>query len=103
MSPYTNLSLFLIISSTHYISHPKILKKSAATVVFITKISQVLVLKKIVNSTQTFLLACGLVVVPLHKLFSLVHQTAIILTDKTQFHLFHMQKNIIIFPFLGNM
>ena len=34
MSPYTNLSLFLIISSKNYISDPKILTKGAATVVF---------------------------------------------------------------------
>ena len=29
---------------------------------------------------------------PLHKLFSLIRQTAIILKDKTQFLLFHTQK-----------
>ena len=40
MPPYTNLSLFLIISSKIYISHPKILTKSAATVVFVRKMSQ---------------------------------------------------------------
>ena len=34
MPPYTNLSLFLIISSKSYISDPKILTKGAATVVF---------------------------------------------------------------------
>ena len=34
MPPYTNLSLFLIISSKNYISDPKILTKGAATVVF---------------------------------------------------------------------
>ena len=36
----TNLSLFLIISSKSYISHPNILRKSAATVVFDRKVSQ---------------------------------------------------------------
>ena len=40
MPPYTNISLFLIISSKNYISHPKILKKSAATMVFVRKVSQ---------------------------------------------------------------
>ena len=40
MSPYTNFSLFLIISSKTYSSHPKILTKSAATVVFVRKVSQ---------------------------------------------------------------
>ena len=40
MPPYTNLSLFLIISSKNYISHPKILIKSAATMVFGRKVSQ---------------------------------------------------------------
>ena len=34
MPSYTNLSLFLIISSENYISDPKILTKGAATVVF---------------------------------------------------------------------
>ena len=58
------------------------------------KCPRVLVLKKIVNSTQTFLLACDVAVVPLHKLFSLIRQTAIILKDKTQFLLFHTRKKI---------
>ena len=49
----------------------------------------VLVLKKIVNSSQTFPMACEVAVVPLHKLFSLIHQTAISLKDKTQFLLFY--------------
>ena len=40
MPPYTNLSLFLIISSEKYISHPKISMKSAATVVFVRKVAQ---------------------------------------------------------------
>ena len=57
------------------------------------KCPRVLILKKIVNSTQTFPLACDVVVVPLHKLFSLICQTAIILKDKTQFLLFPLPKN----------
>ena len=36
----------------------------------------------IVNSTRTFLLACDVAVVLLHKLFSLIRQTVIILNDK---------------------
>ena len=40
MLPYTNLSLFLIMSSKNYIFHPKILMKSAATMVFGRKMSQ---------------------------------------------------------------
>ena len=40
MPPYTNLSLFLIISSKNYIFHPKTLTKSAATVAFVWKVSQ---------------------------------------------------------------
>ena len=40
MSPYKNLSLFLIISSKNKISYPKILMKSEATVVFGRKASQ---------------------------------------------------------------
>ena len=64
------------------------------------KVSQVLVLKKIVNSTQTVPLTCDVVVVPLHKLFSLLHQTAIILKDKTQFLLIHTQKKISFQSFL---
>ena len=39
MAPYTNLSLFLIISSKNNISYPKILMKSEATVVFGRKAS----------------------------------------------------------------
>ena len=56
------------------------------------KCPRVLILKKIVNSTQTFPLACNVAVVPLHKLFSLIPQTAIILKDKTQFLLFDARK-----------
>ena len=37
----------------------------------------------IVNSTQTFPLACDVVVVPLHKLFSFIRQTVTILKDNS--------------------
>ena len=40
MLPYTNLSLFLIMSSKNYIFHPKTLMKSAPTIVFGRKMSQ---------------------------------------------------------------
>ena len=40
MPHYTNLSLFLIISSKNYIPHPNILMKSAATIVFGRRVSQ---------------------------------------------------------------
>ena len=40
MPPYTNLSLFLIISSKNYISDPKILTKGAEIVVFVRKVAQ---------------------------------------------------------------
>ena len=40
MQPYTNFSLFLIISSKNYISHPPKITKSAATVVFVRKVPQ---------------------------------------------------------------
>ena len=40
MPPYTNLSLFLIISSKNYISYGKTLMKSAAIVAFTRKVSQ---------------------------------------------------------------
>ena len=41
MPPYTNLSLFLIISSKNYLPHPKILMKSARKcIVFDRKVSQ---------------------------------------------------------------
>ena len=102
MSPYTNLSLFLIIISKNYISHPKILMKCAATVVFVRKVSQGSSFKK-VNSTQTFPLACDVVVVLLHKRFSFICQTAIILKDKTQFLLFHPRKIIIILIIILNL
>ena len=69
-SPYTNVSSSLIISSKNYISYPKILMKSAASVT--GKCPRVLVLKKIVNSNQPFLLPCDVVVVLLHKPFSLI-------------------------------
>ena len=39
MPPYTNLSLFLIINSKTYVSHQNILTTSAATVVFVRKVS----------------------------------------------------------------
>ena len=57
------------------------------------KCPRILVFLKIVNSTQTFPLACDVAVVPLYKLFSLIRQTAIILKDKTQFLLFHLRTN----------
>ena len=94
MPPYTTLSLFLIITSKNYISHLKTLTQSAATVLFVRKVSQGSSLKKIVNSTETFPLACDAVVVPLHKLFSLIFQTTIIVKDKTQFLLFRTRKKI---------
>ena len=56
MSPYTNLSLFLIINFINYISHPNILMKKAATVVFGRKASQGCSFK-IVNSNETFIIA----------------------------------------------
>ena len=62
--------------------------KSAATVVFVRKVSQFSDFKKF-NSARTFLLACDVADVPLHKLFSLF---SIILNDKTQFLLFHTKK-----------
>ena len=94
MLPYTNLSLFLIIGSKNYISDPKILTKSAATVVF----CQGSCFKKdtYIISTQTFAFACDAAVVPLHKRFSVIRQTAIIFKDKTQFLLFHTRKKIIL-------
>ena len=92
MPPYTNLFLFLTISTKNYISDPKISTKGAATVVFVRKVAQCSSLKKIVNSTHTFAFACDVAVVPLHKLFSVIRQTAIILKDKTQFLLFHTRK-----------
>ena len=56
---------------------------------------RVLVLKKIVNLTDTFAFACDAAVVQLHKLFPRIRQTAIILNNKTQFLLFHTRKKII--------
>ena len=76
MPPYTNLSLFLIISSKNYISDPKILTKGPATVVFAQSSS----FKKD-NQLNTHFSIC--MCVPLHKLFSVIHQTAIIFKDKT--------------------
>ena len=46
MPPYTNISLFLKVSDKNYISYPKILMKSEATVVFDQKISQGSIFKK---------------------------------------------------------
>ena len=40
MPPYTNFSLFLIISSKNYISQPKFLTKSAGNMVFGRKLPQ---------------------------------------------------------------
>ena len=70
---------------------------------FSGKCPRVLILKKLVYSTRTFLLACDVVVVPLHKLFSVIRQTVIILNDKTQFLLFHTHKktNFQFFLFQG--
>ena len=72
MPPNKNLSSFLIISSKNYVSYPKLLMKTAATMVFGREVSQGSSFKKIVNSTQTFLLPCNDVVVLLHNLFSLI-------------------------------
>ena len=65
--PYTNLSLFLIISSKHYISHQKNLMKSAATMVFDMKVSQCSSFKKDNQVNSNFSIACDIVVVPPHK------------------------------------
>ena len=67
MSHYTNLSLFLIISSTNYISHPKKLinEKCSNHGVWQESVPRL-------DSTQTFLLSYDAVVVPLRKLFSLI-------------------------------
>ena len=54
MPPYTTLSLFLIISSKNYISHPKTLTKSAATVVFVRKVSQGCSFKKDTQFNSNF-------------------------------------------------
>ena len=45
------------------------------------------------NFKKDFAFTCDVAVVPLHKLFSVICQTAIILKDKTQFLLFHTRKN----------
>ena len=69
--------------------------KSAATVVFVRKLSQDSNFKKDSQFNSNFSIGmwcCGCVVVPLHKRFSLIRQTAIILKDKTQFLLYHTQK-----------
>ena len=58
----TNLSLFLIISSKNYISHPKILRKSAATMLFDRKVSQGSSFKKDSQFSSKFPIAmwfCG--------------------------------------------
>ena len=76
--------------------------KSAATVVFVRKLSQDSNFKKDSQFNSNFSIGMwcrGCVVVPLHKRFSLIRQTAIILKDKTQFLLYHTQKKIIIFKF----
>ena len=62
MPPYTNISLFLIISSKTYISYSKFLMKSAATVVFGRKVSWGSSFKKDIESNSTFSIAklcCG--------------------------------------------
>ena len=71
MPPKTNLSLFLIITSKNYIFHLKNVMKSAEPWCLAGKCPRVLVLIKILNSTQTFLLPSDVVVVPLQKHFLL--------------------------------
>ena len=58
-------SLFLIISSKNYISDSKLLTKSAATMVFVRKVSHGSSFKKDqkVNSTHTFAFECDVAVV----------------------------------------
>ena len=65
------------------------------------KCPRVLVLKKIVNSTQTFPLAFDVTVVPLHKLSSLIYQTAIILKDLNSSFFIREKKKIIIIIILN--
>ena len=59
---YTNLSLFLIISSKKYISDPKILTKGVATEVFVRKVAQGSSFKKDFNSFQLTFLHLHLIV-----------------------------------------
>ena len=69
--------------------------KSAATVVFVRKLSQDSNFEKDSQFNSNFSIGmwcCGCVVAPLHKRFSLIRQTAIILKDKTQFLLYYTQK-----------
>ena len=96
VQPYTNLSLFLIINSKNCISHPKVLTKSAATVVCVRKVSQGSSLTKIVNSTQTFPLSCDAVFVLLHKLFSLIRQLPFFSKIKLNSSFYIREKIIII-------
>ena len=89
---YTNLSLFLIISSKKYISDPKLLTKGVATEVFVRKVAQGSSFKKDSQFNSHFCIciwSCGCA---LHKLFSVIRQTATILKDKTQFLLFQTWK-----------
>ena len=110
MPPYTNLSLFLIISSKNYICDTKILTKGAATVVFVRKVAQGSSFKKDSQFNSHFLhlhmmlRLCRFINFSLLffklPLFFVIRQTAIIRKDKTQFLLFHTRKKIILNLFL---
>ena len=95
MPPYTNLSLFLIISSKNYISDPNILTKGAATVVFVRKVAHGSSFKKDSQFNLHFCICMCCGCAP-HKLFSVTRQTATVLKDKTQFLLFQTRKKIIL-------
>ena len=111
MPPYTNLSLFLIISPKNYISYSKILMKRAATVVFGRKVSQGFSFK---NSCQLKLFyfhlmlwlweftnfSLSFVDTVILNLLILWYLTVIILKDITKLLLFYTKRN---FPFLRNM
>ena len=100
MPPYTNLSLFLIISSKNYISDPNILTKGAATVVFVRRVAQGSSFKKDSQFNPHFCICTWCCGCALHKLFSVIRQIAIILKAKTQFFLFHTRKKKIFKSFL---
>ena len=74
---------------------PKNFNENCSNRGIVRKFPRALILKKIVNSTRNCLLTCDTAVMPLHKRFSRIHQTAIILNDKTKCFLFHTQKKYI--------
>ena len=102
MPPYTNLSLFLIISSKNYISHPPKITKSVATVVFVRKVPQGSSFKKDSQFNSNFSIGIWCYGCAAAQTF-LSYLSNCHYSQRSQFLLFHTRKKKIIIIIILNL